>query len=621
MKKLFKIACLWVVVAVALVTKTDAQVYGDYEIPTIKQANYVPLNPILATTIDPSSFIKPFNIPDRNDGFAEVEIGFPFEFNGGEYTKLYVNVNGFVTFNDPNQTLLPQNDAMGLFENVPSTYANNVIAPFWGNHYLRTEGEQPPVNTYLQSNIRYYSDPVNNTLTVEWNNLNVNDPSIQSSVANFQVIIYRSKDLNVSRQGDIEFAYGQIGGNPFTALNNVVTRNASVGIKGSFGDFVNGLVTTSSPNPMSSRTSKELSNQWTPSGATNNRILFRAKVVEKELSEWGDGDVDFSKTPTGIHHGLPQNRFVTFNDVRLILRSAANGIKLDSVRFRAAYHGDVNHDGRYFYNNLGQRSKITWRDKEETQNLPPQVASITQVFYEATPLDAAFILNYMSNKVPKLPWIYDTIVEYGKVDNYTATSLKTDNFISNVDGTILIPIKLNGSFNNALAGEFTLNSGVISIVENKLNNSTVVVEKSGNKVVFAAAGKINSNDVLFYVKTNNVGNLKLESVKFNDVEIGSMNVVNNESVVAVEITNSPNPLTTNTVFNFNLLEQGQYQLAVYDVMGNLISVVLTGELNAGAHSVNWDATDVNNNTLANGTYTYRLSGNNVQFTGRLIINK
>lgn len=621
MKKLFKFACLLVLGVVAYATNTYAQVYGDYEIPTIRQANYVPLNPVLATTITPTEFVIPFNIPDRNDGFAEIQIGFPFEYNGTEYTRLYVNINGFITFNDPNQTLLPQNDATGLFQNVTSTFANNVIAPFWGDHYLRTLAEQPPVNTYLESNIRYYSDPVANTLTIEWVNLNINDPNIQSSVGNFMLILYRAADINVTKQGDIEFAYGQVAGNPYTTLTNVITRNASVGIKGSFGDFINGLVNNTSPNPLLSRSSTELTNQWTPSGATNNRILFRAKIVDKELSEWGDGDVDFSKSTNGIHRFLPQNRFVTFNDVRLILRAAATGVPLDSVRFRAAYHGDVRHDGRYFYNSLGQRSKITWRDEEERQNLPAQVTSITQVFYEATPLDAAFILNYMSNKVSKLPWIWDTIVEYGKVDNNFASSITTNNFVNNIDGTILVPVRLNGKANGGVAGEFTVNSDIISIVPNNLTNGTVLVENNGNKIVFAASGEINTNDILFYVKMNNINNVKFNNVVFNDVNVGNMNVVNNEEVVAVNLTNSPNPFTTNTVISFNLPESGVYTVAIYDVLGNLVNVIADGEFNAGTQNFVWDATDSNNNTVNTGTYIYRLSGNNLQYSGRMIVNK
>ena len=621
MKKLFKYACLLVLGVVALATNTNAQVYGDYEIPTIRQANYVPLNPVLANTITPTEFVIPFNIPDRNDGFAEIQIGFPFEFNGNEYTKLYVNINGFITFNDPNQTLLPQNQANGLFQNVPSTFANNVIAPFWGNHHLRTLADQPPLNTYLESNIRYYSDPVANTLSIEWVNLNINDPNIQSSVGNFMLILYRATDINVTKQGDIEFAYGQIAGNPYTTLTNVITRNASVGIKGSFGDFVNGLVNNLSPNPLLSRSSTELTNQWTPSGATNNRILFRAKIVDKELSEWGDGDVDFSKSTNGIHRFLPQNRFVSFNDVRLILRAAATGVPLDSVRFRAAYHGDVRHDGRYFFNNLGQRSKITWRDVEETQNLPAQVTSITQVFYEATPLDAAFILNYMSNKVSRLPWIWDTIVEYGKVDNNIASSITTNNFVNNIDGTILVPVRLNGKSNGGVAGEFTVNSDVISGITNNLSNGTVLVENNGNKIVFAAAGDINSNDILFYVKMNNINNVKFNNVVFNDVNVGNMNVVNNDEVVAVNLTNSPNPFTTNTVISFNLPESGNYTVAIYDVLGNLVNVIADGEFNAGTQSFVWDATDSSNNTVNTGTYIYRLTGNNLQYSGRMIVNK
>lgn len=621
MKKIFKNISLWATGLLALASVSNAQVYGDYEVPTIIQKNYVPLNQFTSTTIDPSEFVVPFNIPSRDDGFARVNIGFEFEYNGNTYTEVYVNINGFITFNDPNNTLLPQRNPNGLFQNIPSTFIDNVVAPFWGDHYLRTLSEQPPVNTYLQSNIRYFSDPVNNTLTIEWSNLNINDKTVQSSVGNFMVILYRSTDVNISKQGDIEFAYGQIGGNPFTTLNNVVTKNASVGIKGSFGDFMNGLVTNLSPNPLLSRSSTELTNQWTPSGATNNRILFRAKIVEKEVSEWGDGDVDFSKTRNGIHNGLPQNRFVTFNDVRLILKADATGVPLDSVRYRAAYHGDVRHDGRYFYNASNQKSFITWRDKEETQNLPPFITSITQVFYRATPLDAAFILNYLSNKVSALPWTLDTVVEYGKVNNTVATSIAFDNYIKNIDGSVLVPVKLNGLAKIGVSGAFELNNELISVVNNNLNNGVVLVENNGNKVVFAATGDINNNDVLFYIKLNNIENLKVNNVVFNDVEIGDINVINSNEVVEVNLVNSPNPFTTNTVISFNAPENNVYSLNVYDVMGNLVKTIANVELNAGPQSFTWDATDNNGNVIGNGSYIYRLTSNNLQYSGRMIINK
>jgi flagellar hook assembly protein FlgD len=126
---------------------------------------------------------------------------------------------------------------------------------------------------------------------------------------------------------------------------------------------------------------------------------------------------------------------------------------------------------------------------------------------------------------------------------------------------------------------------------------------------------------LFYVKMNNINNVKFNNVVFNDVNVGNMNVVNNDEVVAVNLTNSPNPFTTNTVISFNLPESGNYTVAIYDVLGNLVNVIADGEFNAGTQSFVWDATDSSNNTVNTGTYIYRLTGNNLQYSGRMIVNK
>jgi hypothetical protein len=53
-----------------------------------------------------------------------------------------VNVNGVITFQDPDlySSILTENPN-GLFENSAS-YPEAVVAPFWGDHYLRLPNEQ-----------------------------------------------------------------------------------------------------------------------------------------------------------------------------------------------------------------------------------------------------------------------------------------------------------------------------------------------------------------------------------------------------------------------------------------------------------------------------------------------
>jgi len=56
-----------------------------------------------------------------------------------------------------------------------------------------------------------------------------------------------------------------------------------------------------------------------------------------------------SKAEGGRHRALPQNRFVTLNDVRTIMRSIVTQVPLDSLYKHSAFHADVDHNGRFYY--------------------------------------------------------------------------------------------------------------------------------------------------------------------------------------------------------------------------------------------------------------------------------
>jgi hypothetical protein len=61
---------------------------------------------------------------------------------------------------------------------------------------------------------------------------------------------------------------------------------------------------------------------------------------------------------------LPQSRFVTYNDVRKILRSVVENVPLDSALGREAFHADVDHDGRYY-----RVPTIVWKQNSDGKYL------------------------------------------------------------------------------------------------------------------------------------------------------------------------------------------------------------------------------------------------------------
>lgn len=613
--------------AVALVAITSSlslksDVPGEFQSVHLVEKNYQPI--VGGTVLEHLDFTVQPNIQDSDDGYHKISIGFPFEYNGEVYTELWICINGFVTFDRPN--FLKQPNPNGLFQDVPSTYQQNVLAPFWGDHVYRTEVDA--LNNYARTRILYKGN--DSSMVVEWRDLNIMDKNLPSSIGNFQVIIYRSDD-DATPQGDIEFAYGVVGGNLLTTETTVITKGASVGIKGEFDDFMNGLWPCSK-DPRDSvecvlpqaTDSTTLSNAWQPSGASNYRILFSAKKTLNIEEFWGDGDVDFSKTPSERHFGLPQNRYVTFNDVRLILRSMATEIPLDSVRRRAAYHGDVTHNGRYFYRTTGstvEKVKIPRKDRNYFDNLPPEVTSLKKVYYEVNEFDAARIMQYLSAEVAELPWLLDTAVFVGK----KADELLADNIVLGesvtTNGVTKFPVYINKENKGALSIKFVVNGSVKNITS-ELNSEFLMTDHGDNSVYLATTGDFNPNEPVMFVELSDIdGNLKLEDIRVNDFEAGSLTEVSETANSSISV--SPNPFVEGvSKYNLTVVNSGNYSLSVYDAVGNKVADLFNGELNTGTTGDRvWNAIDANGNKLSTGVYFLKLEGNNVNNVQKVVITR
>jgi hypothetical protein len=70
--------------------------------------------------------------------------------------------------------------------------------------------------------------------------------------------------------------------------------------------------------------------------------------------------------------------------------------------------------------------------------------------------------------------------------------------------------------------------------------------------------------------------------------------------------NVPNPFNATTTIRFDLPVRSHGKLAVYNVKGELIRVLLDGEIEAGSREVRWDGRDTAGRAVASGIYFYRL---------------
>lgn len=80
--------------------------------------------------------------------------------------------------------------------------------------------------------------------------------------------------------------------------------------------------------------------------------------------------------------------------------------------------------------------------------------------------------------------------------------------------------------------------------------------------------------------------------------------------------NYPNPFNPSTAITFDVPVAGQYRLAIYDLLGKEIEVPLEGMLQPGSHFVFFDGAN-----YASGVYFYRLSGNGLNISRKMILLK
>jgi hypothetical protein len=70
--------------------------------------------------------------------------------------------------------------------------------------------------------------------------------------------------------------------------------------------------------------------------------------------------------------------------------------------------------------------------------------------------------------------------------------------------------------------------------------------------------------------------------------------------------NYPNPFNPSTVINYSMERKGKVDISIFNVLGQFVKTLVSGEVDAGAHQAIWDGTDRNGAPVASGIYSYRM---------------
>ena len=104
----------------------------------------------------------------------------------------------------------------------------------------------------------------------------------------------------------------------------------------------------------------------------------------------------------------------------------------------------------------------------------------------------------------------------------------------------------------------------------------------------------------------------------------ALNIADNTGDVPAKIlltANYPNPFNPTTTIEFTLPEAGYAELSIYNMTGQLIRVLETGEMSAGVHSAVWDGRDMSGELVSSGVFFSRLITMDNVVTNRMLLVK
>ncbi len=138
------------------------------------------------------------------------------------------------------------------------------------------------------------------------------------------------------------------------------------------------------------------------------------------------------------------------------------------------------------------------------------------------------------------------------------------------------------------------------------------------------ATNLEANKVYYWrVKSKTSGGIKSDYSYSGSFNSGSATAVKeNEVPTQFELTqNYPNPFNPSTMISYSIAKSSFVSLKVYDILGREVKTLLSQQMNAGKHNLNWNGDDNYGNKVSSGTYIYRISADNFVSSKKMILIK
>ena len=83
----------------------------------------------------------------------------------------------------------------------------------------------------------------------------------------------------------------------------------------------------------------------------------------------------------------------------------------------------------------------------------------------------------------------------------------------------------------------------------------------------------------------------------------------------------PNPFNPKTTLHYDLPEDAMVNITIYDMMGRIVSNLVSSQQNAGYKSIQWDATNNTGQPVSAGVYLYSIEAGEFRQTKKMVLLK
>jgi hypothetical protein len=197
--------------------------------------------------------------------------------------------------------------------------------------------------------------------------------------------------------------------------------------------------------------------------------------------------------------------------------------------------------------------------------------------------------------------------------NVNSTLKKMNSFGGEISGTVM---NSESALSGTLVSAFNAGGNVIASEISSQNGEYIIPCLSeGELTVKASRVGTQTTEYSEKIQINYVSSLTKDGVNLllTPTDVKDKPVLPKEYKL---MQNYSNPFNPSTKIVFELPNTGFVELKVFDVLGNEVTVLVNGEMNAGRHEITFDAKN-----LSSGMYFYRIKAGNFVKTMKMILMK